>query len=255
MSPTPAEPHPQADSLQAQVAIVTGASQGIGYATALRLAQHGVHLMLCARNITKLKALSQLIKAQHPTIRCIDRPCDVRDPIQVKAVVDDTIEAFGRLDILINNAGVAPQIGLFQEMSIEDIDRTVDTNLKGSMYFMRSVIPQMVQQQSGAIININSVAGKTAYPYWSVYDASKFGLHALTEAVAEEQRSNNIKVIGIYPGAVDTPIWQGLELEKAPRRDGMLEADHVAQAVLYALNQPAKVFIKEVVLGPLKPAV
>jgi NADP-dependent 3-hydroxy acid dehydrogenase YdfG len=254
MDTQPAGKNPPAQSLHNQVAIITGASQGIGQATALRLAQFGVNLMLCARNTVKLNALIEQIKTVAPSIRCIARPCDVQDALQVNSVVSDTIETFGRVDILINNAGVAPRVGLFQEMSIEDIDRTIDTNLKGCMYFMRAVIPHMVHQQGGIIINMNSVAGKTAYPYWSVYDASKFGLHALTEAVAEEQRSNNIKVIGIYPGAVDTPIWEGLDLEKDPHRDGMLEAEHVAEAILYTLNQPQKVFIKEVVLGPLKPS-
>lgn len=211
--------------------------------------------MLCARNQQNLEALAEQIKKTHPDIRCITRTCNVRDSAQVKAVVDATMKAFDRIDILINNAGVAPKIGLFQEMSIEEIDRTIDTNLKGSMYFMRATIPHMVQQQSGVIININSIAGKTAYPYWSVYDASKFGLHAVTEAVAEEQRSNNIKVIGIYPGPVDTPIWNGVELEPEPKREGMLDADHIADAIIYTLNQPQKVYIKEVVLGPLQPIV
>jgi NADP-dependent 3-hydroxy acid dehydrogenase YdfG len=246
--------HPN-NPMQNQVAIITGASQGIGQATALRLAKMGINLMLCARNLVKLKELTEQIKALTPSVRCVARPCDVQDAIQVKAVVDDAIETFGRVDILINNAGVAPHVGLFQEISIEEIDRTIDTNLKGSMYFMRATIPQMVQQQSGVIININSVAGKTAYPYWSVYDASKFGLHALTEAVAEEQRSNNIKVIGIYPGAVDTPIWEGLLSDHEPNREGMLNAENVADAIVYVLNQPQTVFIKEVVLGPLHSSV
>ena len=243
------------DSTTPAVALITGASQGIGQAIALRLAAQGIHLMLCARNVEKLNALQAQIQAAYPTIVCHTRPCDVQHAAQVQDVVDDTLNTLGRVDILINNAGVAPRIGLFQESSIADIDRTIDTNLKGCMYSMHAVIPHMVQQEGGIIININSVAGKTAYPFWSVYDASKFGLHALTEAVAEEQRSNNIKVIGIYPGAVDTPIWDGLQLENEPRREGMLDPDDVADAVIYALNQPSKVFIKEIVLGPLKPAV
>ncbi len=251
---SPRKPYPLSGS-PAAVALITGASQGIGHAIALRLASLGIHLMLCARNTEKLTALQARIQSQYPEITCLIRPCDVRDAGQVQAVVDDTLSTLGRVDILINNAGVAPQIGLFQESSIADIDRTIDTNLKGCMYAMRAVIPQMVQQQGGTIININSVAGKTAYPYWSVYDASKFGLHALTEAVAEEQRNNHIKVIGIYPGAVDTPIWDGLQLESEPRREGMLTPEDIAEAVVYALNQPTNLFIKEIILGPLKPAV
>jgi len=245
-------PH-QARPLHEQVAVISGASQGIGQAIAFRLAQMGIHLMLCARNVQKLQALNAEIQTRHPDLRCMIQPCDVQDPAQVQAVVDETLKTFGRLDILINNAGVAPRSGLFQEASLEEIDRTIDTNLKGSMYFMRAAIPQMVQQHHGTIININSIAGKTAYPFWSVYDASKFGLHALTQAVAEEQRSNNIRVVGIHPGAVDTAIWQDVQLEKELEHEGMLEAEHVADAVAYILNQPQKVFIKELVLEPIKP--
>jgi len=248
-----ADVHHQTAPLHGQVAIITGASQGIGHALALRLAQMGIQLMLASRNTQKLDALAAEIRAQHPTLRCETHHCDVRDSAQVQAVVDAALKAFGRLDILINNAGVAPKAQLFQESSLEDIDRTIDTNLKGSMYFMRAVIPHMVQQQHGTIVNINSIAGKTAYPFWSVYDASKFGLLAVTEAVAEEQRSNNIKVVGIHPGAVDTPIWDGVQLEKEPPHEGMLEPEHIADAVAYILNQPRKVFIKEMVLEPLKP--
>lgn len=246
---------PQARPLHEQVAIITGASQGIGQAIAFRLAHMGIHLMLCARNTQKLRALSAEIQSKHPELRCAVMPCDVQDAAQVQAVMDETIKTFGRLDILVNNAGVAPRSGLFQEASLEEINQTIDTNLKGTMYFMRAAIPQMVQQHRGTIININSIAGKTAYPFWSVYDASKFGLHALTQAVAEEQRSNNIRVVGIYPGAVDTAIWQDVQLEKEPDHDGMLETEHVADAVAYILNQPQKVFIKELIIEPIKPLV
>jgi len=133
---------------------------------------------------------------------------------------------------------VAGKIALLQEISVEEIDRVIDTNLKGAMYWMRAVLPAMVHQHSGAIVNVNSVAGKTAYPYWSVYDASKFGLDAVTTAVREEQRSNNIKLISIHPGAVDTPIWNTINLDHEPNHDGMLDANTVAEAILYALTQP-----------------
>lgn len=245
----------QTSSLGDQVAIITGASQGIGQAIAHHLAPLGVHLVLCARNVDKLTSLARELAVQHPEIQTLPLACDVRDPQQVQRVIEEAQKTFGKIDILINNAGVAAKVGLLQEMSVEDIDRTIDTNLKGSIYFMRAVLPVMVQQDGGIILNINSIAGKTAYPFWSVYDASKFGLHAMTEAVAEEQRSNNIKVIGVYPGAVDTAIWQGMHLEETPDREGMLDPEHVAEAIVYMLNQPQKVFIKELTIAPLKPVV
>lgn len=245
----------QTSSLSGHVAIITGASQGIGQAIAHHLAPLGVHLVLCARNVDKLTALARELAIQHPEIQTLPLACDVRDPQQVQRVIEEAQKTFGKIDILINNAGVAVKVGLFQEMSVEDIDRTIDTNLKGSIYFMRAVLPIMVQQDGGIILNVNSIAGQTAYPYWSVYDASKFGLRAMTEAVAEEQRCNNIKVIGIYPGPVDTPIWQGMHMEETPDREGMLDSEQVAEAVVYMLNQPRKVFIKDLTITPLKPVV
>jgi NADP-dependent 3-hydroxy acid dehydrogenase YdfG len=250
-----AMPENQKPSLQGQVAIITGASQGIGQAIARHLAPLGIHLALCARNIQKLTELSRELAVKHPDIQTLPLPCDVRDPAQVEYAVTEAKNRLGKVNILINNAGVAAKIGLLQEMSVAEIDRTIDTNLKGSIYFMRMVLPLMVQQNGGIILNINSIAGKTAYPFWSVYDASKFGLHAITEAVAEEQRGNNIKVIGVYPGAVDTAIWQGLQMDDGPRKEGMLDPEHVAEAIVYILNQPQNVFIRDLTIAPLKALV
>lgn len=240
--------------LAGQVALITGASQGIGQAIAESLAAQGVHLMLAARSVDKLSALSTKLKTQYPALTIETGACDVQQASQVQTTVEKTLATFKRIDILVNNAGVAPKIGLLQEMSIDDIDRTIDTNLKGAMYAMHAVLPVMVRQQSGVIVNINSVAGKTAYPFWAIYDASKFGLYAVTEAVAEEQRSNGIKVMGVYPGAVDTAIWDGLDMAQAPDKKGMMSPQDIAEAVLYALKQPQHVFTGDITLTPLKPA-
>jgi NADP-dependent 3-hydroxy acid dehydrogenase YdfG len=240
-------------NLEGQVAVITGASQGIGQAIARKLAALGIHLVLSARNEGKLQFLAGQLKESHPEVKTLVLPCDVQDAGQVQQVADDALRQFKRIDILINNAGVAPRLGLLQEMSLEDINRTIDTNLKGAIYAMRAVLPAMIQQHGGTIININSIAGKTAYPYWSIYDASKFGLHAITQAVAEEQRHNNIKVVGIYPGAVSTPIWDGLEPGHEPDLNGMLDAETIAESVAYVLQQPRKAFISDITLSPLQP--
>lgn len=252
--PSKHEPHIP-PTLAGQVAILTGASQGIGHAIAIHLAKLGIHLVLCARNTEKLNQLAKQLRQEAPEVKTLVLACDVRHHEQVQTVVDQARHTFGRVDILINNAGVAPHTGLLQEISIEEIDRTIDTNLKGSIYFMKAVIPVMVEQHSGTIINVNSIAGKTAFPFWATYDASKFGLHAVTEAVAEEQRNNNIKVLGVYPGAVDTPIWDGIHWDHEPKREGMLTADDVAESVAFILQQPTKVFIRGVDIEPLQPTV
>ena len=239
--------------LHGKIAIITGASQGIGAATALVLAGLGVNLILSARNEQKLVALKEKIQKSYK-IEVLVAPADTRNAADVQHVVDEAIKQFGRIDILVNNAGVAGKIALFQEIPVDEIDRVIDTNLKGALYWMHAVLPVMIHQHAGAIININSIAGKTAYPYWSVYDASKFGLSAVTTAVREEQRGNNIKLIGIYPGAVDTPLWNAVDPDHAPDHAGMMDAQTIADAVVYALSQPDKVLVEEIILTPQKPS-
>lgn len=241
--------------LKTQVAIITGAGSGIGSAIAKSLATEGGNLVLVGRTVSKLETLAQALKSNFPDLGILIIPADVSDAAQAEKIVTQAMERFKRVDILINNAGLAGKIALLQEISVEEIHQTIDTNLKGAIFMMQQVLLRsMVPLQSGTIININSIAGKTAFPFWSIYDASKFALRAITEAVAEEQRSNNIKVVGLYPGAVDTPIWESIELDYEPQREGMLDAETIAETVLYVLRQPEKVFIPEITLTPLQPA-
>jgi 3-hydroxy acid dehydrogenase/malonic semialdehyde reductase len=242
--------------LAEQVIWITGASQGIGQEIAETLAAAGAHLALFARNADKLNTLAKTLQERHPGCECLVLPGDVRESTHLQGAVQSILQRWGRLDVLVNNAGVAPGIGLLQEFSAEEVARVLDTNLKGAIFAMQTALGPMVAQQSGCIINVNSVAGKTAFPYWSIYAASKFGLRAITEALAQEQRQNGIKVCGIYPGAVDTPIWDGVSstLESASRREGMLDARTIADAVLYILSQANKVWLSDITLEPLKPA-
>ncbi len=242
------------DSLNGKVALVTGAGKGIGLAIAKMLASQGCNLMLNARTETDLvKAREAILKDSPNSVRVEFLPGSVARAEVVKAMVEATVDIFGKLDILINNAGVAPHFVLLQELTLDELDNTIDINLKGPMYAMKYAIPHMVHHGGGTVININSVAGKTAYPFSSVYCASKFGLAALTECVAGEQRSNNIKVIGIYPGEVHTPIWDTIEPGVRQKPEHMLDAQDIAEAVRYALTQPSKAFVKDITLVPLNP--
>lgn len=237
------------------VALITGASSGIGRAIAEALAADGLRLALNGRNPDKLAALAQALAERHPEVPLSTLPADVSRADDAQRLVRETLATFGRIDVLVNNAGVACKIGLLQETPEADVHRLIDINLKGAIFMMQAVLAQaMVPQQSGLILNINSIAGKTAFPYWAVYDASKFGLRAITEAVADEQRRNGIRVCGIYPGAVDTPIWEALELDHAPDPDGMLSAQTIAEAVRYVMHQPATAHVSELTLAPLRPA-
>jgi NADP-dependent 3-hydroxy acid dehydrogenase YdfG len=239
-------------SSTAPVALINGASQGIGEAIAHALARLGMNLVLTSRSAEKLANVEADIRKACPGVKTLVIPCDTRNHQAVVSVVEKTLAELGQIDILINNAGIAGKIGLFQEVAFDDIDATIDTNLKGPMYFMKAVLPHMVARSQGTIININSVAGKTAFPFWGVYCASKFGLSALTESVSEEQRPNGIRVVGIHPGAVDTPIWD--DVDRNAHRERMLHPQDVANAVVYVLQQPANVHIPELVVVPTKPA-
>jgi short-subunit dehydrogenase len=248
------EPTASPQFLSGQVVLLTGASRGIGEALAHQLAAAGATLMLSARNQQALETLATALKIQHPACQVKVHPCDVQDTQACITLVESTIKQFGQIDVLINNAGIGGKVGLLSEMPLAQLEAMLDTNLKAPLVLAHAVLVGMAARQSGVIVNINSVAGKTAFPFWAVYDATKAGLKAATEALAEEQRSNGIKVLGIYPGAVDTTIWDSLDLQDNPNREGMLNPEDVAKAVLYALNQPAGVFVSDITLQPTIPA-
>lgn len=243
------------ESLTGKVALVTGATKGIGFAIARMLAAEGVHLALNARSENDLIATkAELLSKKTDCGEILLFPGSVGKHDIVKQMIEETIRHFGRLDIVINNAGISPPFVLMQELSIDALDDTIDVNLKGPLYTMKYALAQMVHQGGGYIININSIAGKTAYPYSSVYCASKWGLKALTDCVCGEQRTNNnIKVIGIYPGEVHTPIWDSIEPHKQQDPDHMLAPEDVAQAVHYVLTQPNKTLIQDITLVPQEP--
>ncbi len=242
-------------SLQDQVAIVTGAGKGIGAALVAMLADEGVKVMMTARTAADLHAVQRDVLAKHPTAQLMVFPADVSDAEAVHSLVHATLDLWGRVDIVVNNAGVAPKFQLFQELSVSDIDKTIDINLKGPMYLMKAVLPHMIHQgEGGTIVNINSIAGSIPFAYSSVYCASKFGLKALTQCVADEQRMNNIKVLGIYPGEVHTPLQYQLRDHDTPDYSKMLDPENVAEAVRYALKQPDKSFVRDIVIESLLPS-
>jgi len=242
-------------NLTGQVAIITGAGSGIGAATAKLLAAQGMSLVINGRTDSKLTQLQTVLTVEVPQASVHVFVGDVSDAQVCHDLVAFTLKHCNRLDVLVNNAGIAGKIGLLTEVPVSEVHQTIDTNLKGPVFMMQEALRQwMVPNQQGTIININSIAGKTAFPYWSVYNASKFGLRAITETVAEEQKLNNIKVVSLYPGAVATPIWDKVDLDTDPSLAGMMDPDTIAEAVLYVLQQPAKVTIPELMVTPLKPA-
>lgn len=236
------------------VALVTGASRGIGRAIALMLAKEGYRLVLTGRDQQALAHTQQQAQQQVPSASVTVLAGDVTQPAFCQQVVQVAVHQYGRLDVLVNNAGIGGKIGLLTEVPDEQIVAMVATNLTAPMLLAKYALVPMVQQQSGTILHINSVAGKTAFPFWAVYDASKAGLKAFTEALLEEQRTNGVRVVGIYPGATETAIWDSLDLQQAPDKTGFLRPEAVADAVRYVLAQPPGTLVADITITPTQPA-
>jgi short-subunit dehydrogenase len=246
------------------VVLITGASRGIGEAIAHALAKIGGYTVaLSARNTEALNTLKQSLQVAHPTLNADVFPCDVALPQSPQALIDAVCKRFGRIDVLINNAGVGGKVGVLTEMPDAQLHAMVDLNLTAPMLLSKYALQAMLNQPllsgrgMGTIINMNSIAGKTAFPFWSVYDATKAGLKAFADALCEEQRSNGVRVIGIYPGACDTAIWDTLDLaeDDSPDKTGFLRPTQVAEAVAFALQQPAGTLVSDITLMPTAPAV
>jgi short-subunit dehydrogenase len=230
-----------------RTALITGASSGIGKATALAFANAGIDLVLVARSADKLAAVAAAAQAAGVTVKT-----DVVDLAQIDRVADrvrEIVNDVGQIDILVNNAGMG-YTNSIADTPLADWQKTIDLNLTSVFQCIQGVLPQMRQQRSGTIINISSIAGKQVFPNWGVYSVSKFGLMALTQAVAVEERANGIRVTTICPGAVNTPIWDTSTVQADFDRSSMMTPEIVAQAILYAALTPTGAVIEELTLMP-----
>jgi 3-oxoacyl-[acyl-carrier protein] reductase len=230
--------------LSAQVAVVTGAGRGIGAAIAVTLARLGAHVVLCGRTRATLEATASNIHKFGGQSTVIE--CDVADLNSVGSAARATESKFGRVDILVNNAGIGVLTVPLHELAAADWDRTMNTNLRGVYYCIRSFAPMMIRGQGGHIINISSLAGKNALPNGAAYSASKWGLNGLTYSVAEELRPHNIRVSVICPGSVHTEFSP----HTGKNADKMLQASDVAHAVEMIVTQGPQSFASEILLRP-----
>jgi 3-oxoacyl-[acyl-carrier protein] reductase len=231
------------ERLAGQVAIVTGASRGIGLAIARRLGQMGARVSLCARNAANLERATSGLRAAG--IQVLALRTDVTRGDEVASLVSETQRTFGPIDILVNNAGIGI-FGPFQEQTEADWNSVMDTNLKSVFLVSRAVAPEMIRRKTGHIINIGSLAGKSAFANGAVYCASKWGLLGLTGCMAEELRAHGIRVSAICPGSVATEFSP--HAGKDPAR--MLQPEDVAHAVAALVTQAPGSFISEVLMRP-----
>jgi NAD(P)-dependent dehydrogenase (short-subunit alcohol dehydrogenase family) len=231
-----------------KAAIVTGSTKGIGRAIAEGLLDAGARVAISARNTQEVAAAAKDLELAHPG-RVLARPCDVRREDQVAVLFAETERAFGGVDILVNNAGV----GLFRNlegMSLEEWNSVIETNLTGVFLCSRAAIPRMRKRGGGYIFNISSLAGKNAFPSASAYNASKFGLNGMSEALMQEVRYDGIKVTYLMPGSVAT---QFTGTAPGPEDAWKIQPRDIARIVLDLLNQEPRTLPSAVEIRPSRP--
>ncbi|QSJ17377.1 SDR family NAD(P)-dependent oxidoreductase [Nostoc sp. UHCC 0702] len=240
--------------LEGKVAIVTGASSGIGEATAIALAAEKANVVLAARRGDRLNALAEQIAASGG--KALPVVTDVTDENQVKNLIQKAKAELGRIDILVNNAGIAV-LGTIESGNSSDWRRSFDINVLGLLYATHAVLPVFKEQKSGHIVNISSVAGRTARAGIGVYNATKWGVNALSEALRQEVHKDNIRVTIIEPGLVDTEINDHItdpitKQRFEERRNSIipLQSEDVAAAIVYAVTQPQRVNVNEILIRP-----
>lgn len=231
-------------SLKGKVALITGATQGIGLATALALAQEGCNLIVCARDRGRLVSAERELADKG--VRVVPVSCDVRDEKSVTAMFAELRKGFRRLDILINSAGIANAFRPVAQLNLSDWNDVIATNLTGTFLVARAALPLM--SRGGSIVNVLSMSSKRAFPNLAAYNASKFGALGLTNTLREELRPEGIRVIGVLPGATDTAIWDTLWPD-APRHK-MMRPGAVAQTIVAALKLPPESTVEELDLMP-----
>lgn len=231
--------------LKDKVAIITGASRGIGRETALAFARSGVKVVLAARTQHDLETVANLVDTEGD--RALVVPTDVTQTEAVETLVNRTLATYGRIDILVNNAG----IGIFEMVVDSDPEmwnQVVTSNLRSTYLCSKYVLPAMLERQSGHIINVLSVAAKVTFKASSAYCAAKAGALAFTRVLAEEVRGENIRVTAVSPGSVDTRFWD--RIEEHPALNLMLKPEHVAETILLVAMQPAGMVTDEIVVTP-----
>lgn len=243
-------------NIQGKVVIITGASSGLGEATARHLAAQGAQVVLGARRIERLRQVVADIEAAGGEALAV--VTDVSKRADLESLVQKTIGRFGRVDVLLNNAGIMPMAAM-SLLKVDEWDQMIDVNIKGVLYGIAAALPHMQAQKSGHIINLSSVAGlKVASGFNTVYSATKFAVKALSEGLRAEVGGDNIRVTTLYPGAIASELVHGSSDAKAAAAmqafyDAFeISADSVARAVAYAIAQPADVAINEITLRPTR---
>jgi len=240
--------------IKGKVAIITGASSGIGYATALALSKAGAKVAIGARRTDKLEQLENEIKKNGGEV--LLHKLDVTKKDDCNAFVDQAIKKWGTVDILVNNAGLMP-LSFVKNLKVDEWEQMIDVNIKGVLFCTAAAIPQMKKEKSGHIVNISSVAGRIVFPSGSVYCATKHAITAFSEGLRQELSvRSNIRVTCIEPGAVETELLNTITDESlqsfldAAKKMQSLKAVDIADAILFAVQSPEHMNVNEILVRP-----
>ena len=242
-----------------KIILITGATSGIGEATALLLSRHNFDLILTGRRAEKLKKLKQKIESEGDA-RVFTLNFDIRSRQETTTAIEGLPEEWKNIDILINNAGLAAGLSTIDEGSIDDWEQMIDTNVKGLLYISRAVSAEMVKRKQGHIINISSIAGKETYPSGNVYCATKHAVESLTKGMRLDLLQHGIKVSSVAPGAVDTEFslvrFKGDKKRAEKVYEGFtpLYAKDIAETILFVVTRPAHVNIDDILVMPAAQA-
>ncbi|MFD1149695.1 SDR family NAD(P)-dependent oxidoreductase [Saccharothrix hoggarensis] len=239
--------------LQGKVALVTGASSGIGEATAVALAREGAAVVIAARRVARLTALAERLAGDGARVLAVE--LDVTDEAACRDAVARTVEAFGALDVLVNNAGVM-LLGPVEGADTTDWTRMVSTNLLGVMFLTHAALPHLLAAK-GTIVQVSSTAGRVVRSGTAVYNATKFGLNAFSESLRQEVTQRGVRVVVVEPGVVETELREHItdptakaNIEQLANSLRQLTPDDVANAVRYAVAQPEHVSVNEILVRP-----
>ena len=239
--------------------MITGATAGIGKATAALFAQEGYNLIITGRRAARLADLKENLEKLHP-IEVLTLAFDVRDKAEVQEAINEIPFSWQKIDVLLNNAGLAKGFSDIQEGNTEDWETMIDTNIKGLLYVSRAIMPLMIANNNGQIVNIGSIAGKEVYAKGNVYCSTKHAVEAITKAMRMDLLPHKIKVSAVCPGAVETEFsevrFDGDKKRAESVYDGYqpLKADDVAEAVLFVCKRPAHVNINDLLIMPTAQA-
>ena len=228
-------------------AIITGASSGIGKATALAFAKAGINVALVSRSLDALDTVAQACTQQG--VKAKPYVMDLNELAKIPGTIQEIVADFGNIDIIVNNAGMG-YTNLLRETPLADWQQVINLNLTSVFQCVQGVLPQMRERKQGTIINVASIAATQAFPEWGAYSVSKAALLSFSKVLAVEERSNGIRVVAISPGAVNTPMWDTETVQADFERSAMLTPELVAQTILQAALLPAEAVIEDLTILP-----